>query len=42
MTHIDAGAELDPVHPVPVPARATGLSAAEAAAEAERSAPAAE
>jgi cation-transporting ATPase E len=31
MTHIDAGAELDPVHPVPVPARATGLSAAEVA-----------
>ncbi|MEU7058938.1 HAD-IC family P-type ATPase [Streptomyces sp. NPDC046197] len=32
MTHIDAGAELDPVHPVPVPAvRATGLTAAEVA-----------
>ncbi|MEU6374533.1 cation-translocating P-type ATPase [Streptomyces sp. NPDC046909] len=32
MTHIDAGAELDPVHPVPVPAAAaTGLSAAEVA-----------
>ncbi|MFJ2234416.1 cation-translocating P-type ATPase [Streptomyces sp. NPDC087859] len=32
MTHIDAGAELDPVHPVPVPATpATGLSAAEVA-----------
>ncbi|MCI3931425.1 cation-translocating P-type ATPase [Streptomyces sp. AN091965] len=32
MTHIDAGAELDPVHPVPPPAgRATGLSAAEVA-----------
>ncbi|MCX5362682.1 cation-translocating P-type ATPase [Streptomyces sp. NBC_00124] len=32
MTHIDAGAELDPVHPVPVPATAaTGLAAAEVA-----------
>ncbi|MEW2525792.1 HAD-IC family P-type ATPase [Streptomyces sp. NPDC047071] len=32
MTHIDAGAELDPVHPVPPPTgRATGLSAAEVA-----------
>ncbi|MFF4271092.1 cation-translocating P-type ATPase [Streptomyces sp. NPDC001536] len=32
MTHIDAGAELDPVHPVPVPATAaTGLTAAEVA-----------
>lgn len=31
MTHIDAGAELDPVHPVPVPTHATGLSAAEVA-----------
>ncbi|KKD07073.1 cation-translocating P-type ATPase [Streptomyces sp. WM6386] len=32
MTHIDAGAELDPVHPVPAPATAaTGLSAAEVA-----------
>ncbi|MEV7341656.1 HAD-IC family P-type ATPase [Streptomyces sp. NPDC093544] len=35
MTHIDAGAELDPVHPVPMPAslseRAQGLSAAEVA-----------
>ncbi|MCX5333264.1 cation-translocating P-type ATPase [Streptomyces sp. NBC_00140] len=32
MTHIDAGAELDPVHPIPVPATAaTGLSAAEVA-----------
>ncbi|MFJ2831287.1 HAD-IC family P-type ATPase [Streptomyces sp. NPDC087263] len=35
MTHIDAGAELDPVHPVPLPAspsgRAQGLSAAEVA-----------
>jgi cation-transporting ATPase E len=30
MTHIDAGAELDPVHPVAMPAgRATGLTAAE-------------
>ncbi|WP_405871680.1 MULTISPECIES: HAD-IC family P-type ATPase [unclassified Streptomyces] len=31
MTHIDAGAELDPVHPVPVPATARGLTAAEVA-----------
>jgi cation-transporting ATPase E len=33
MTHIDAGAGLDPVHPVPIPAsrRAEGLSAAEVA-----------
>ncbi|WP_028802844.1 cation-translocating P-type ATPase [Streptomyces sp. 142MFCol3.1] len=33
MTHIDAGAELDPVHPVPIPVsrRADGLSAAEVA-----------
>ncbi|MFD4529512.1 HAD-IC family P-type ATPase [Streptomyces sp. NPDC058470] len=35
MTHIDAGAELDPVHPVPLPAspsgRAQGLSASEVA-----------
>ncbi|WP_327717790.1 cation-translocating P-type ATPase [Streptomyces sp. NBC_00490] len=32
MTHTDAGAELDPVHPVPVPATpATGLLAAEVA-----------
>ncbi|MEV3861475.1 HAD-IC family P-type ATPase [Streptomyces sp. NPDC050095] len=31
MTHIDAGAELDPVHPVPVPDRATGLTGAEVA-----------
>ena len=35
MTHIDAGAELDPVHPVPLPdsspGQATGLSAAEVA-----------
>ncbi|MFJ9708381.1 HAD-IC family P-type ATPase [Streptomyces sp. NPDC101234] len=33
MTHIDAGAELDPVHPVPLPApaRTTGLTSAEVA-----------
>ncbi|MFJ5896529.1 HAD-IC family P-type ATPase [Streptomyces sp. NPDC093064] len=32
MTHIDAGAELDPVHPVPVPVvRTTGLTSAEVA-----------
>ncbi|MGW7261819.1 HAD-IC family P-type ATPase [Streptomyces sp. NPDC054842] len=31
MTHIDAGAELDPVHPVPLPGRARGLTAAEVA-----------
>ncbi|MEY2248615.1 cation-translocating P-type ATPase, partial [Streptomyces sp. BF23-18] len=33
MTHTDAGAGLDPVHPVPIPAsrRAEGLSAAEVA-----------
>ncbi|MEU8589056.1 HAD-IC family P-type ATPase [Streptomyces sp. NPDC048664] len=31
MTHIDAGAELDPVHPVPVPGPTRGLSAAEVA-----------
>ncbi|MEU7378696.1 HAD-IC family P-type ATPase [Streptomyces sp. NPDC042207] len=32
MTHIDAGAELDPVHPVPVTAvRSTGLTSAEVA-----------
>jgi cation-transporting ATPase E len=32
MTHTDAGAELDPVHPVPIPAaRARGLSTAEVA-----------
>ncbi|MFJ9560065.1 HAD-IC family P-type ATPase [Streptomyces fuscichromogenes] len=33
MQHIDAGAELDPVHPVPlpVPARTTGLTSAEVA-----------
>ncbi|MYW67989.1 HAD-IC family P-type ATPase [Streptomyces sp. SID8379] len=31
MTHIDAGAELDPVHPVPLPSRATGLTRAEVA-----------
>lgn len=31
MTHIDAGAELDPVHPVPVPERARGLTGEEVA-----------
>ncbi|MDR3079930.1 MAG: cation-translocating P-type ATPase [Streptomyces sp.] len=31
MTHIDAGAELDPVHPAPVPGPTRGLSAAEVA-----------
>ncbi|MCF3132862.1 HAD-IC family P-type ATPase [Streptomyces olivochromogenes] len=32
MTHIDAGAELDPVHPIPVPVTpSTGLTAAEVA-----------
>ncbi|MEU9150066.1 cation-translocating P-type ATPase [Streptomyces sp. NPDC048417] len=33
MTHIDAGAELDPVHPIPLPApaRPSGLTAAEVA-----------
>ncbi|WP_445526771.1 HAD-IC family P-type ATPase [Streptomyces cyslabdanicus] len=32
MTHIDAGAELDPVHPVPLPVvRSAGLTAAEVA-----------
>ncbi|MFF3871509.1 HAD-IC family P-type ATPase [Streptomyces sp. NPDC001978] len=32
MTHIDAGAELDPVHPVPVPSTpSTGLTSAEVA-----------
>ncbi|GAA3821731.1 HAD-IC family P-type ATPase [Streptomyces chiangmaiensis] len=31
MTHIDAGAELDPVHPVPVPGQARGLSATQVA-----------
>ncbi|MFE0328638.1 cation-translocating P-type ATPase [Streptomyces sp. NPDC058960] len=31
MTHIDAGAELDPVHPVPMPVRTRGLTAAEVA-----------
>ncbi|MEV0120733.1 HAD-IC family P-type ATPase [Streptomyces sp. NPDC050703] len=37
MTHIDAGAELDPVHPVPPPvSRATGLTAAEVAERVER------
>ncbi|MBP5863002.1 HAD-IC family P-type ATPase [Streptomyces scabiei] len=39
MTHIDAGTELDPVHPTPVPAhpgRARGLSAAEVAGRVAR------
>ncbi|MET7601717.1 HAD-IC family P-type ATPase [Streptomyces avermitilis] len=31
MTHIDAGAELDPVHPMPLPGRARGLSTAQVA-----------
>ncbi|WP_210588972.1 cation-translocating P-type ATPase [Streptomyces sp. GESEQ-35] len=31
MTHIDAGAELDPVHPIPTDVAVTGLSAAEVA-----------
>ncbi|MEU6395319.1 HAD-IC family P-type ATPase [Streptomyces sp. NPDC046939] len=31
MTHIDAGAELDPVHPVPAPGRAKGLTGEEVA-----------
>ncbi|MFJ3672069.1 HAD-IC family P-type ATPase [Streptomyces sp. NPDC090106] len=31
MTHIDAGAELDPVHPVPVPVSVGGLTSAEVA-----------
>ncbi|MFI6347898.1 HAD-IC family P-type ATPase [Streptomyces sp. NPDC050560] len=31
MAHIDAGSELDPVHPVPMPGRAPGLTAAEVA-----------
>ncbi|WP_405636041.1 HAD-IC family P-type ATPase [Streptomyces sp. NBC_00056] len=31
MTHIDAGAELDPVHPVPMPQRARGLTTGEVA-----------
>ena len=31
MKHIDAGAELDPVHPAPVPGPTRGLSAAEVA-----------
>ncbi|WP_329337814.1 cation-translocating P-type ATPase [Streptomyces sp. NBC_00663] len=40
MTHIDAGAELDPVHPVPVPAPAAdgGLTAAEVAERVARGA----
>ncbi|MGW1669459.1 HAD-IC family P-type ATPase [Streptomyces sp. NPDC002324] len=39
MTHIDAGTELDPVHPTPVPARpgrARGLTAAEVAGRVAR------
>jgi cation-transporting ATPase E len=37
MTHIDAGAELDPVHPVPVPsARVAGLTQAEVAERVSR------
>ncbi len=36
MTHIDAGAELDPVHPVPLPGRAAGLTAAEVAERVSR------
>ncbi|WP_369213909.1 HAD-IC family P-type ATPase [Streptomyces flavofungini] len=37
MTHIDAGAELDPVHPVPPPAgRNSGLTSAEVAERVER------
>jgi len=36
MTHLDAGAELDPVHPVPVPAAARGLTAAEVAERVRR------
>ncbi|MFI6880451.1 HAD-IC family P-type ATPase [Streptomyces sp. NPDC050400] len=36
MTHIDAGAELDPVHPIPVPERATGLTGAEVAERVSR------
>ncbi|WP_234541461.1 HAD-IC family P-type ATPase [Streptomyces shenzhenensis] len=31
MQHIDAGAELDPVHPVPLPVPVTGLTAAQVA-----------
>ncbi|CQR63411.1 HAD-IC family P-type ATPase [Streptomyces leeuwenhoekii] len=31
MSHIDAGAGLDPVHPVPLPSRAAGLTAAQVA-----------
>ncbi|MFI9762615.1 HAD-IC family P-type ATPase [Streptomyces sp. NPDC051963] len=31
MTHIDAGAELDPVHPIPTDVAVTGLTAAEVA-----------
>ncbi|ALV35047.1 HAD-IC family P-type ATPase [Streptomyces sp. CdTB01] len=36
MTHIDAGAELDPVHPPGTPAAARGLSAAEVAERVSR------
>ncbi|MFE9610312.1 cation-translocating P-type ATPase [Streptomyces sp. NPDC006012] len=37
MTHIDAGAELDPVHPVPVPSTpSTGLTSAAVAERVER------
>lgn len=36
MTDIDAGAELDPVHPVPLPVRERGLTADEVAARVER------
>ncbi|MGY0024809.1 HAD-IC family P-type ATPase [Streptomyces sp. YJ-C3] len=36
MTHIDAGAELDPVHPVPVPERATGLTTSQVAERVSR------
>ncbi|MFJ6657635.1 HAD-IC family P-type ATPase [Streptomyces sp. NPDC091377] len=36
MTHTDAGAELDPVHPLPVPKGATGLTAAEVAERVSR------
>ncbi|MFF4750652.1 cation-translocating P-type ATPase [Streptomyces sp. NPDC002514] len=37
MTHIDAGAELDPVHPVPVPSTpSTGLTTAEVAERVSR------
>ncbi|GAA4808263.1 HAD-IC family P-type ATPase [Streptomyces ziwulingensis] len=36
MTHIDAGAELDPVHPVPLPASAAGLTSGEVAERVDR------